>query len=667
MPRAKSIYSSRQALAPGAYDNPLADFLDALPVYISQYQQNKLKEKRYDDEKEYREARDAIADSRFSDAQDIEKARRIEEQKRYEAKKTRQEGLDADKKKLDNQKIVANSFKKGDPRYLTWLINEQTTDGTGENIAQLTNLKNSYERFGEDLDSLNKSVNVAGDLKGIANSQILVDEFMNKHKNDPNFTPQSAPYIQVLGYKNKLSARMAQVPGGFVAPKKWEETFGPEGRDGKILLESLDDQLEALINQKGVTTDFSEQKKLDVKIADLTNTKNKLSNNFRVDTKKTLKSKRRRVSPYLTGNFTDDKLGGFQSFQTPPFDPNIVEQPSITETEMADVSDQISKQLATQQEIVTNINKINESIPGLTTTTPTDTTSITNENITALTGDDAEAYNPNRVGLDPDDPSTVPASFLEPITDTDVADETPEVVDVATEGTGTSGLGGAIVDRLFPGQASASTVPDSVGGQVVGDLFGGDSGVDNKPVPTKGVEEEPIKVDLFKPKVETGTLTDRKKGMIESQNQLFAKNDPDFMKSTKIAEDIYTSNIRDVNGNRLDLLNFKDFDKKINAMRSRIRSIEDSPKSDPKSLMTNPKDKLQLKQLLLEQRQLVNDLNELQLKLNSTSEYFYFPHKDSSGKQTGRLTRSGTKAYKRAIDSVVKTIPKQLRFIDQIN
>ena len=33
----RSIFSRRQSLAPGSYDNPLADFLDALPDYFNQY------------------------------------------------------------------------------------------------------------------------------------------------------------------------------------------------------------------------------------------------------------------------------------------------------------------------------------------------------------------------------------------------------------------------------------------------------------------------------------------------------------------------------------------------------------------------------------------------------------------------------------------------------
>ena len=46
----------------GTYDNPLADFLDAIPGYVNQYQQNQLQSQRYKDEKEYRAARDEVTD-----------------------------------------------------------------------------------------------------------------------------------------------------------------------------------------------------------------------------------------------------------------------------------------------------------------------------------------------------------------------------------------------------------------------------------------------------------------------------------------------------------------------------------------------------------------------------------------------------------------------------
>lgn len=51
----RSIYSRRQSMPAGTYDNPLADFLDALPQYINQYQQNQLRMKQYEDTIKQRE------------------------------------------------------------------------------------------------------------------------------------------------------------------------------------------------------------------------------------------------------------------------------------------------------------------------------------------------------------------------------------------------------------------------------------------------------------------------------------------------------------------------------------------------------------------------------------------------------------------------------------
>ena len=462
MPR--SIYSSRQAMAPGTYETPVEDFLDKLPGYIQDFQKNQLElgklqllNKRYDNEQAYIKKRDALADKRYTDEQKIKADAVTEEGKRY---KKAQERLDAEvtrQKKRDEDTLMANAFKKGDPRYLTYLISKQTADGTGENIAQLRDIQKQNEDFEAELSSLYTSVNTAGNLRGIASSQLAVEEFMNKYADNPNFTVTSPAYTTVIGMKNKLGARVAQVPGGLVPPDKWEDTFGPAGKDSEILLEKYDDKIKALITQKGIAcNDLSAQKKLDNQIEQIQASKKVLINKFKIDTLDDLRENkalaRAEKIPAGGGRTAADVLAAARTF-----DPNAVQEPSITAAEMNDVS----KQIATQNEIETNISKINESIPGLATTTPTDTTAITDDNIVALTGDDIEDYDPNRDDIDPDAPIEVPVNFLEPAIDTDVADETPEVVDATTTDTG-GGVGGAIIDRLFPDQTSAAEVPEVV-------------------------------------------------------------------------------------------------------------------------------------------------------------------------------------------------------------
>jgi hypothetical protein len=65
----RSIYSRRQSMPAGTYDTPLADFLDAIPGYVTQYQQNQLQlqkqelaDKRYDDSVKRQQERDNRAD-----------------------------------------------------------------------------------------------------------------------------------------------------------------------------------------------------------------------------------------------------------------------------------------------------------------------------------------------------------------------------------------------------------------------------------------------------------------------------------------------------------------------------------------------------------------------------------------------------------------------------
>ena len=97
----RTIYSRRQRLAPGQYDTPFADFLDNLPGYVSQFQQNQLalgrqqlEEKRYEDDKTYRDNRAEVADKRHEDAQRIARKNKEEEQRRYRRQVKRKEEND---------------------------------------------------------------------------------------------------------------------------------------------------------------------------------------------------------------------------------------------------------------------------------------------------------------------------------------------------------------------------------------------------------------------------------------------------------------------------------------------------------------------------------------------------------------------------------------------
>tara|TARA_X000001388_G_scaffold75849_1_gene71630 strand:+ start:6176 stop:7912 length:1737 start_codon:yes stop_codon:yes gene_type:complete len=88
----RSIYSRRQRMAPGQYDNPLADFLDRLPDYFNDYQRNQLALERQQ-----------LADKRYDDSQRIAKEQREKEQIRYN--KAQQDKEDAETKS-DYRRII---------------------------------------------------------------------------------------------------------------------------------------------------------------------------------------------------------------------------------------------------------------------------------------------------------------------------------------------------------------------------------------------------------------------------------------------------------------------------------------------------------------------------------------------------------------------------------
>ena len=118
----RSIYSRRQRMAPGQYDNPLADFLDSLPGYVNQFQQNQLalgrqqlEERRYQDSIDRQDRRD----EEVRDQRKIENLKWVQLQKEKEAVKANeelkyQEGLVREEEN-EKREIVHSLIRAGKP------------------------------------------------------------------------------------------------------------------------------------------------------------------------------------------------------------------------------------------------------------------------------------------------------------------------------------------------------------------------------------------------------------------------------------------------------------------------------------------------------------------------------------------------------------------------
>tara|TARA_R100000329_G_scaffold33777_1_gene31441 strand:+ start:373 stop:2109 length:1737 start_codon:yes stop_codon:yes gene_type:complete len=153
----RSIYSRRQRTAPGQFDNPLADFLDALPGYVNQFQQNQLAlgrqqlaEKRYEEDRDYRRRQER----RAIDQQNIENLKFVQQQKQAEANrktaeynrlvKDRREEYEGIISTLDDPKqkaIVANRYGYDEDSRMFESLNDSDDERLGKLTTLTDNLK----------------------------------------------------------------------------------------------------------------------------------------------------------------------------------------------------------------------------------------------------------------------------------------------------------------------------------------------------------------------------------------------------------------------------------------------------------------------------------------------------------------------------------------------
>ena len=153
----RSIYSRRQRTAPGQFDNPLADFLDALPGYVNQFQQNQLElgkqqlaEKRYEEDRDYRRRQER----RAIDQQNIENLKFVQQQRQAEANrktaeynrlvKDRREEYEGVISTLDDPKqkaIVANRYGYDEDSRMFESLNDSDDERLGKLTTLTDNLK----------------------------------------------------------------------------------------------------------------------------------------------------------------------------------------------------------------------------------------------------------------------------------------------------------------------------------------------------------------------------------------------------------------------------------------------------------------------------------------------------------------------------------------------
>ena len=358
----RSIYSRRQAQAPGTYETPLADFLDALPQYVNQYQQNKLQEQKYQDDRDYRTERNRIADERYNQEQI-----RLQQERDYN--KTRQKKLDEAKvlketsdKKSEDLKLTLGVLKPD--QALQYLIKDRDIDGADSSDLKL--IQKETEEFNSSLRPI-IDIAPAGNIKTINKSLLDINTFIGENQDNPLFQANSSAYGQVIDKRNKLITRLNQVSSdGYVDPKYWTQVDPTRGKVAKELYDKSVEKVSALSDQKAITNDLSDQKNLDVKIESELADQEKIRRGFKLASIPEIKKEEtENMALSRLNSLMQMNPAGAQSMASGlSFIPSdiIPEEPAITDSEMADVSNQIAMN---QKQVEDNLAIINEGIPGI--------------------------------------------------------------------------------------------------------------------------------------------------------------------------------------------------------------------------------------------------------------------------------------------------------------
>jgi len=370
----RSIYSRRQSMPAGTYETPLADFLDALPQYINQYQQNqlalqrqKLAEQRYQDEIDYRNERNRIADERYNADLLREKNKYDDEQQLLKDQIELERIKINNKEKSDRDKLIYEGFTDISPELgLNYLINKGKVD-QDSNVASLISLNEERKTFNDELEFLQQNVNEFSSPRDIAKNQLRLKDFFKKYENSLFFKNDSPAYIQLLNKKDKLDRRASQIPFGFLSPDDYA-SFNPlSGDEDSGEVKTLLDERSDIIKNKQA---YSEKGSTPNKVMfDIENKRLKqvddriqeIRSRYRVDTLSNLESNRG-VFGKLDALMQMNPAGAQSMASAVSSIPSdiIPDQPAITDSEMDDVSNQIAMN---QKQVENNLAIINEDVP----------------------------------------------------------------------------------------------------------------------------------------------------------------------------------------------------------------------------------------------------------------------------------------------------------------
>ena len=221
--------------------------------------------------------------------------------------------------------------------------------------------------------------------------------------------------------------------------------------------------------------------------------------------------------------------------------------------------------------------------------------------------------------------------------DIDVVEDVADAVDEVPE---PDQGAGNILSGLLPLVSAAGETPPPITDKKIDDLFS--------------------KEEVIKPATQEAS---RRR---EINENILKKQDKSYEEGFSKYNEIQDSNIRDIEGNKINLTAIGTFNKQINSMVKRVKKLQMYG-----GLSTSPQGKLKEKQNVYEQKQIVEDLLELKDRISDLPKYIYI-NKVVRGRETGHISKVETKRFKQSIENALKGdkytrgLPKFLRYKDVI-
>ena len=654
----RSIYSRRQSMPAGTYETPLADFLDALPQYINQYQQNQLALQRQQ-----------LMDTRYEDSvkrQELQD-RRAEERQQINTIMNLSRDFESpiDKKKYLVKMVEDNpNLSKYFPaNYLSNTLNEEIKfdNSVDDVIDRFTEFKalpdtqkltnyNQLEDIMSGLQALRPKVrgtkyenkvnsnytdliNEDAKLKRISGSRYSDDQMSDYLKNElegvrttannlekefrkaeadlnkiSTFNSATQQY-EKLKAENELQKQLEEI-----GASKWETV----NRTYNLARQRFNEAEESKVNfyennnliypQIVTNESINEAKKRE----DLANQRNldqqKEINKYLSDNESFLLKV---LNEGVASDELIDSIERFTGIQEGGTDydefknlKDLVAQERSVEEILAS-----APEIAEQTRIMGVLKEGEDELPTTVATTPevvTPETPVETEDITSLE-------------------QTLPS--IQTLPNEEVVDDQQDLTqDVADRGTQAGNIVTGLLDALNINQLSAQ--------------------------PTTPTTE--TQIDLFSTEPEK-EISSKMEAQIKTQEERFKKQDENFESNLNASKDIFDSNIRDSAGNRINITNSKQFNDQISSMANRIKQIN---KESGVYVPGSPKTYVARKQLLNEQRQLYRDLFELKDRLQGIN-MIYYPDRDSEGLKTGKLVKKDIKQYMQSLNRVIKSLPPE--------